>query len=58
MPEIRNPIAPNKPIKKQSDNDLDIMQRNIYDLELALKGMIKKDFWLELESMICRLDVN
>ena len=45
-------------IKKQSDNDLDIMQRNIYDLELALKGMIKKDFWLELESMICRLDVN
>ena len=45
-------------VELEVDNDLDIMQRNIYDLELALKGMIKKDFWLELESMICRLDVN
>lgn len=45
-------------MKNQTKQDLELMQKSIYDLELSLKGLIKKDFWIELESLICKLGPN
>ena len=45
-------------IKNQTNDDLNSMQKKIYELELSLKGLIKKDFWIELESLICQLGPN
>ena len=45
-------------IKKQNQNNLDLAQKNIYELELSLKGLIKKDFWSELESLIFKLGTS
>ena len=45
-------------IKNQTQEDLNLMQKYIYDLDLCLKGLVKKDFWLELESLICRLGAS
>ena len=45
-------------IKNQTKEDLNSMQKKIYELELSLKGLIKKDFWIELESLICKLGPN
>jgi DNA polymerase-3 subunit delta len=45
-------------MKNQTKEDLELMQKSIYDLELSLKGLIKKDFWIELESLICKLGPN
>jgi len=45
-------------IKNQTKEDLNLMQKKIYELELSLKGLIRKDFWIELESLICKLGSN
>lgn len=45
-------------IKNQTKEDLNLMQKKIYELELSLKGLIRKDFWIELESLICKLGPN
>jgi DNA polymerase III delta subunit len=45
-------------LKKQTVNDLDLIQKDVYELELSLKGLRKKDFWLGLESLICKLASN
>jgi len=45
-------------IKKQNQSNLDLAQKNIYELELSLKGLIKKDFWSELESLIFKLGTS
>ena len=45
-------------IKKHSLKDLIGLQRSIFELDLANKGLIKKNFWDELDTLIIKLTAS
>ncbi len=45
-------------IKKHSLKDLIELQRNVFELDLANKGLIKKNFWDELDTLIIKLTAS
>ncbi len=45
-------------IKKHSLKDLIGLQRNVFELDLANKGLIKKNFWDELDTLIIKLTAS